>query len=71
MNKELRTEIVGGVLLVLALFNLLTFIYPQATGIVGEFLVNFLLWPVFGRVMYVLPLFLLAAAFLLIFKVSC
>ncbi|MDR1998066.1 MAG: DNA translocase FtsK [Candidatus Margulisbacteria bacterium] len=67
MKKEARAEITGGVLLVFALFIVLIFVYPQATGIVGEFALNFLLWPLFGWCMYLLPPLLLTLSLFLIF----
>lgn len=56
----------GGVLIISSFFILLTLLYPQATGIIGSWLVHGALWYTLGKVMYLTPLVLSVAGVMLL-----
>lgn len=56
----------GGVLIISSFFILLTLIYPQATGIIGSWLVHGALWYTLGKVMYVMPVVLCVSGVMLL-----
>lgn len=66
MQNNYKSEIMGGILIVFSLFLLLTNTYPETTGIFGSFTVNYFILPLFGKVLYVLPVFIALAGLFLI-----
>jgi S-DNA-T family DNA segregation ATPase FtsK/SpoIIIE len=61
-------DVKGLLLIALAIFILTTNLYPQSTGFIGKFIVGTMLLPLFGKGMYLLPLFIALWGAMLVFR---
>ncbi len=61
-------DVKGLFLIALAIFILMTNLYPQSTGFIGSFVVSTMLLPLVGKGMFLLPIFIALWGLMIVFR---